>query len=132
MSSLYVRNTVEGWLADPAMQVPFYPTINEDQNPPDDMWCSVQYGNAYRERTTFCEDGIEEESEIEVIYMGRAGVGYQALLAAAEQDMGTLMAQRDLTNKLVLLQRSAPYEYTGGDASRYYGLSFYIDAVYRP
>lgn len=130
MSSLYVRQTVRGWLADPAMATPFYNTTNEEQAPNDAIWCTLDFGYADRERLTFCQGDISEEGEFEVVYLGRPGVGDVALLTAAEADMKTLMAQRDPSNKLILTARSAPDEFTQGDAQLEYGVSFSVDYTY--
>ena len=127
MSSLFVRKTVEGWLQDPAVVTPFYPTVNYDQNPSDDIWFTAEFGSTYRETMTFC-DGLEmEEGEVQLIYFGPPGTGYDAVLAAMEADLAVLMAQKDPTGKLVLTGRSSPFEYTGGDAEREYAASCFLE-----
>jgi len=127
VSSKYVRDLVEEWLGDVAMVIPYYPTINEEQNPDDDMWCSAEFGSNLRDTVTFCGGTVIEEGEIVVDYLGQAGKGDDVLLTALEVDMITLMAKRDPANKLVLTQRSAPFEFSGGSADRWYGLSIYVD-----
>jgi len=127
MSSKYVRDIVEGWLEDVAMAVPYYKTVNEEQNPADTIWCSADFSSSSRNILTFCEGVVSEEGEIEVIYMGRAGIGVDDIITALEADMLTLMARRDVAGKLILIQRSAPFEFTGGSADRWYGLSVYVD-----
>jgi hypothetical protein len=130
MSSLYARSLLETWLKDPAMTVPFFGTINETVSTTPNIWCTASFGSTYREVLAFC-DGVErEEGELEIIYFGPPGEGYQALLQAIETDMLTLMAQRDPNNKLVLTGRSAPFEYTGGDAEQEYSCSVYVDFSY--
>jgi len=125
MSSGYVRTLVETWLNE--LTVPYYPTVNEDQNPQDDIWCTAEFSSAFRESTTFCGGYTTEEGDVEVVYWGRPGIGEDTLIAALEADMVILMAKRDLTQKLVLLNRTAPFEYTSGSAEEGYGLSVEID-----
>ena len=127
MSSKYVRDMVEGWLGDVALAVPYYPTVNEDQNPGDAQWCTVDFSSSFRDTLTFCAGMTSEEGELQVIYFGEAGVGEDALLTAIEADMLIIMAKRDPANKLVLMQRSAPFEFSGGSASKNYGLSIFVD-----
>lgn len=112
------------------MAVAFHPTINMEQNPVDTTWCTASFGSTYRETLSFCQGIVEETGELEIIYFGPAGEGYQALIQAIETDMQTLMAQRDPNNKLVLTGQSAPFEYTGGDAEQDYSCSVYIDFTY--
>ncbi|RLC00593.1 MAG: hypothetical protein DRH90_18125 [Deltaproteobacteria bacterium] len=127
MSSSIVRTLVEGWLNDVAMTVPYYPTVNEDQNPQDNIWCTADFSSSFREAMTFCNGYTNEQGEVEVIYYGLAGIGEDALIAAVEADMATMMAQRDPANKLVLMNRSAPYTFSSGSADREFALSVYID-----
>ena len=130
MSSKYVRDMVETWLEDVAMAVPYYPTVNEEKNPVETQWCTADFSGSVRDTLTFCNGITNEEGEIEVVYFGQAGVGVDALLTAIEADMLIIMAKRDPAYKLVLLQRSAPFEFSGGSASRHYGMSIYVDYQY--
>jgi hypothetical protein len=127
MSSRYVRTLVEGWLQDAAMTVPYYRTINEEQNPQDDIWCTAEFSSPFRDLITYCEGLTTEEGEIEIEYFGLPGKGYDTLIQALEADMLILMAQRDPQGKCVLMRRSAPYETSRGSASAMYGLSVYVD-----
>ena len=114
------------------MAVPFYNTINEDQSPTDNIWCTADFDVSYREVMTMCQDYIEESGEVEVVYFGQPGVGYESLITAIENDMSTLMSFRDSTNKLILLNRSAPIEFTRGDADQEYGIYISVDYQYYP
>lgn len=127
MSSYYVRSLIEGWLKDQAMSVPYYPTINEEQNPTDDIWCTADFTSNYRDVMTFCEGLTTEEGEVEIEYFGKAGIGDDSLIQAIEADMLILMAQRDPNSKCILMRRSAPFETSGGSAMMMYGLSIYVD-----
>ena len=130
MSSLYVRELVEGWLEDPAMTVPYFPTINVEQNPQDDIWMTADFTASLRDTITYCQGQTSEEGEVELMFFGQPGIGYTALIQAIEADMVTLMAQRDPLNKMVLVNRSAPLETSSGSAKAMYGLSIYIDYQY--
>ena len=110
------------------MAVPYYDTVNKEQNPQDDMWCTADFSSEFREIITFCAEGaVREDGEIEIRFAGLPGVGSTALLQAIESDMVTLMAQRDPNHKLVLTQRSAPYEVSSGTAKLMYELSVFVD-----
>ena len=130
MSSLYVRQNVETWLRDPAMTVTYYPTINEEQNPTDDIWMTADFDATFRERLTLSCDETREEGDIELVYQGPPGTGYTQLLTAIETDVKTLMAQRDPSGRLVLTNRSAPFEYSNGDADLNYEIAITIEYVY--
>jgi hypothetical protein len=128
MSSLYVRTVTEGWMKDAAMLVPYYETINMENNPKDSVWCTCDFSSTFREKLTFCDGANSEEGEVEIVYFGSPGIGYQSLLQALETEMITLMSQRD--SKLSLTSRSAPFEYSGGSADKMYALSVYVDYQY--
>lgn len=130
MSSLYVRNLVEQWLNDPAMNTPYYPTVNYEQNPTDNYWFTAEFDHLYREAMTFCDGKTSEEGEIELVFFGPAGEGYTNLISAVETDIVTLMAQRDPAQKLTLVSRSAAFESSGGDAGQDYSVSIFIDYIY--
>ena len=114
-------------MREPDMLIPYYPTINEDQNPEDERWVTAEFNGSLRDTLTFCEDNIIEEGDIELVYFGQPGVGYQPLMLAMEADLVTLMSKRDDTGKLVFVRRSAPYDYSSGSANMMYALSVYID-----
>lgn len=131
MSSLYIRQKFEGWLQDRTkMKVPYYPTINMDQNPQDDMWCTAEFGSSYRETMTFCDGVTMEEGEVKVVYFGLPGIGEATLLAKMEADLNTLMAQQDLAGKLVITTRSAPFDYSGGSAEKSFALACFVEYQY--
>jgi hypothetical protein len=130
VSSLYVRQKFEQWLQDAALSVPFYPTINEEQNPADDIWCTAQFTSGYRDVLTFCNGIVSEDGEVEVVYFGRPGVGYNSLLAAVEADVNLLAAMTDTSGKLVINGRSAPFEFSLGSARKDYSLSVFFDYSY--
>lgn len=126
MSTLYVRSTVETWLQNAAGVVPYYRTVNTEQQPQDDVWMSATFDADYTEVMTFCRGDVREEGEIELIYMGLAGEGFDRLLTAAESHADQVLANNDPNDKLVLLKRTAPIEYTGGGFEGMYSVSIYL------
>ena len=43
MSSKYVRDKFRSWLNDGLVDSPYYDTINQDQNPTDDIWVTAEF-----------------------------------------------------------------------------------------
>ena len=130
MSSLVVRQLFEAWLQDAAMAVPYYPTVNMVQDPTDDIWCTAEFGSTYRDTLTFCDGAKIEDGEVELVYFGPPGEGDSAILTAMEADLAVLMQQTDPSGRLVLLNRSAPFEYSGGTADQQYAVSCFVEYQY--
>lgn len=130
MSSLYVRRLFEGWLQDPALQVPFHSTINEEQNPQEDIWCTADFSSGYREVLTFCQGTVSEDGEIEVVYFSRPGTGDDVLLQLIEADAALIEAMNDPAGKLTINGRSAPVEFSLGSARKDYSLSVFYEYQY--
>jgi hypothetical protein len=127
VSSSYVRETVRAWLSDASMSVPFYDTVNTDQNPMDDIWVTADFDSLFREKSTFCAGSWVEEGDITLVYTGLPGVGDGPLIAAAEADVSLLMAMRDPNDQLFLTNVSAANEYSGGSANQGYQIEFVVD-----
>lgn len=130
MSSRYVRQMFEQWLQDPSLEVPYYPTINKEQNPRDDKWCTAEFNPSYREVMTFCNNMVSEDGEVEVIYEGKAGIGYDDLILSVERDIKLIENMSDPAEKLVITNRSAPTEFSAGSADRHYSLSVFFEYQY--
>ncbi len=127
MASSYVRNTFRNWLNDASLAVPFYDTINQEQNPSDPIWCTVDFIPYERDQITYCGD-VAERGFAEVIYYGSPGVGDAALLAAVEADI--LIIDGLVDAKLTKDSMTAPNEYSNGDAEKDYILSVEIEYTY--
>lgn len=130
MSSRYVRQMFEQWLTSAALGVPYYPTVNQEQSPSDNAWCTATFSSSYREVMTFCNGVTSEDGEVEVIYMGRPGIGYNVLLQLVETDAAVLESMTDPAGKLVIHGRSAPYEFSLGSAKKDYSLSVFFEYSY--
>ena len=129
MSALYVRGMVKGWLGDASLDVPFYDTINLEQNPSDTNWVTAEFESTLRDKISFCE--WREEGEVLLIYTGAAGVGDGDLLKAVEKDIKTFMAFRDLTRQLTITGVQAISEYSGGSANAGYQVEVTIEYSYQ-
>ena len=130
MSSLYVRQKIREWSALPAVGVPFYDTINFEENPTDDIWFTVEFEPEYSEKTTYCGD-MSEEGLITFVFQTRPGVGDEALITAAESAVAEILAQDDPSGVLTLEMAYAPDEYTGGSADTGYRVSISVDYYHR-
>ena len=131
MSALYVRQTVREWLARPEFTVPFYDTVNKEQNPSDEVWATASFDASFRERLTFCENSWIEEGDINVVYTGLPGVGDAVVLAAAEADMVTLMSIRDPNDKVRLTAVDPPREASAGSVNQGYQISYLVEYEYQ-
>lgn len=129
MSALYVRDMVRSWLKDESLEVPFYDTVNLEQNPSDVNWATAEFESTLRDKISFCE--WVEEGEVLVIFTGAAGVGDSDLLKAVEKDMKTFMAFRDLTRQLTITGIQAISEYSGGSANAGYQVEVTIEYKYQ-
>ena len=131
MSALYVRQTIREWLARPEFAVPFYDTVNTDQNPTDDVWATAAFDASFRERLTFCESSWVEEGDVNVTYTGLPGIGDAVVLAAAEADMLTLMSIRDPNDKVRLTAVDPPREASAGSTNQGYQVSYQVEYEYQ-
>ena len=130
MSSKYVRDKFRSWLNDGLVDSPYYDTINQDQNPTDDIWVTAEFEVSFREKRTFCEGSWEEEGEVSLMFNGIAGVGDGALLAASEKDIKTLLSFRDETAQLVIDRVGGVNEFSRGTANMGYQLEYIIQYTF--
>jgi hypothetical protein len=112
MSSRYVRTTVRNWLNQG--NVPYYDTVNQEQDPTDDIWSTVDWGMQTRAMETYCRETVEDGA-FTVIFFGRPGIGDDALLQASEAEMDLLMLRVDTSGRLVLLDRGVPIDFRQED-----------------
>ena len=130
MSSKYVRDKFRSWFNNELFDSPYYDTINQDQNPADDIWVTAEFEVSFREKRTFCEGSWEEEGEVSLMFNGIAGVGDGALLAASEKDIKTLLAFRDDTGQLKIDRVGGVNEFSRGTANMGYQLEYVIEYTY--
>jgi len=129
MSALYVRNMVKSWLGDRTLDIPFYDTVNLEQNPNDRNWVTADFESTLRDKISFCE--WREEGEILLIFTGAAGVGDSDLLEAVEKDVKIFMAFRDLTRQLTITGIQGISEYSGGSANSGYQVEVTVEYSYQ-
>lgn len=111
MSSLYVRQLAEQWIADIGT-LPYYNTINQQQQPTDNLWLTLDFESFGANIETYCGDTLEE-GEIRLIFVGRVGIGYDTLIATAEDFAELFFASVDPDGRLVLTNKNPPVDFAG-------------------
>lgn len=111
MSSVYVRQMAEQWVTAVGT-IPYYNTINNAPEPNDNIWLTLDFDSFGATKETYCNEFVED-GEIRLIFLGRIGLGWNALMTAAEDYAALFMLQQDATNKLILTQSNPPIEYAG-------------------
>lgn len=130
MSSLYVRQKVREWAeaASLAEGLPFYDTVNREQDPGDPMWSTAEFLNATNAASTFCSD--EETGTVDLLFFTRGGGGDEVLLAAAEAAMAAFMANTD--TKLALDRNGPPEDFPAGGGVPWFVVLFPVSYTYQP
>lgn len=132
MSSLTVRNVIRSalsaYLSGLGVPFPFYDTINETQQPNDNLWCSVDFIALSNEHN--CYDGTRriERGIATISIYGRPGVGDLLTTAAAE-------LMRDYfdgfsSSGVVVMNVIPSNEITSGSAQNYYGVEIQLEYDY--
>jgi len=121
MASLILRQTIRDWLA--LGTVPFYDTVNLEQAPNDDYWCTVEWGFSSNQKLNYCGDR-EESGSFQVYYFGPVGLGDAAVLSLAESEIELLMSRLDLTGVVNLIESNTAEDFTD---ENYYGVTFLIE-----
>lgn len=127
MSSFYVRNLAAQWAA--ALATPYYNTVNEEQNPSDSYWLSLDFDAFSTVKETYC-NSWEEQGAIHLLFFGVPGVAFQTLFQTAEADAATFFSNVDPGGSLTLEVMNAPLEFGGSDTP-YFGVQVSIDYSYR-
>ena len=130
MSSVYVRQKVREWAELPSVGIPYYDTINVEENPTDNIWFTAEFEPEFSEKITFCGQ-TAEEGMITFVFQTSAGVGDEALIIAAENAVANILEQNDPTSDLTLELAYAPDEYTGGSADSGYRVSISVEYYHR-
>ena len=129
MSRKYVRDMAREWIIESSPDIPFYDTINIEENPAEPYWCTLEFNHEYTDRNTYC-NAQEEHGVIDVVVSGIPGEGDNAVLAYATAIAQDFMNKKDPNGKLTLLNDQAPEEFTGGDANKYYQVNVGIEYIY--
>jgi hypothetical protein len=129
MSSLYIRTLIRNWAARCA--TPYYDTINQEQNPKDAVWFTIDFEPEQSGTSTYCGDTFEE-GVIDLVFCGAPGVGDVALLTAAEADAKVFLAQVDPAGKFTIKRAMPPEEFSAGDADPWYRAVLGLEYEYHP
>ncbi|SCK49037.1 hypothetical protein VAR608DRAFT_4874 [Variovorax sp. HW608] len=122
MSSLYVRTKVRDWCA--GLTLPFYDTVNVNQpDPPHPAWLTVQFVTASNSQLDFC-NGMWERGTFDLIVLTKGNTS-DVVLAQAEADLKTFMAQRD--RRLALITASPFEDFFQPAVARWFTLSSAVD-----
>jgi hypothetical protein len=127
MASRYVRQVFRSWMSK--LATPYFDTVNLEQSPQVPQWCTLEFVSASSQRSDLC-GAAEETGTVTLWFFGPAGVGDDALLAAAEADAAIVLQQIDPGGKLALLGCQPPTDTGGGGDEAAFGFSF--DYVYYP
>jgi hypothetical protein len=119
MSSVAVRQKVEAWLM--AQPVKFYPSINEEIEPVEDVWCTVYYAPSSSQKISFC-GAIEHKGQFIVVHFANPGLSWDKALEASDMTMNYIVSQVDGDGKFAVTGNGEPVEFTAGDGIPWYGV----------
>lgn len=128
MSTRAVRTLARQWASE--LSVPYVDTINLEVNPEFDIWFTIEFSAYGMDKLSFC-DSWQEVGSIQLDFLGLAGVGDDALLAAAEPAVRAFFQKRDPTGLLVFSGISAPDDFTPTGGTPKFGVSFVISYSYQ-
>jgi hypothetical protein len=129
MSTLAARTLVHGWAA--AQALPFYDTVNVEQNPTDPIWFTIEWDGAYGDPLTYCGDKLLEGS-FSLVFFTRPGGTAIPLLAAAEPVVKNFMTSVDPGGKLVLLDNGVAEDFWSGGDAPLFGIAFRVTYELNP
>lgn len=129
MSWETARDTIETWLN--GATIPFYNTINEEQEPVDDIWMTVMYGMGNGNITNYCRNRTES-TNFNLVFYGNPGRGWRPLIQACETVRDYLMAQVDAAGKVEITDYGMPIEFTYGDGVPWFGIELVFDIEIKP
>jgi hypothetical protein len=112
MSTFYIRQKAEAWATALIATVPYYPTINQNQDPSDDMWMTLEFQTFGATKETYCDDFVDD-GEIILTFFGRVGLGYAPQIQTAEAYAALFFANTDVTGQLVLTSMNPPVDFVG-------------------
>jgi hypothetical protein len=121
VSASYIRAKFRTWATEVAAAtgLPFYDTINRQQNPADAVWWTCGFTSEFHEGT-FCDRGYIETGFVTVIVVAEPGLGDLPAVQAMEQIVPALDAKIDPTQRLVLESYEPIDEQTAGSADQNY------------
>ena len=132
MSASYVRTKVEQWCQEVATLagVPFYKTINEQQEPADPTWFTVEF-MALLNENMLCKKGYIEQGVVRVVFISEPGIGWEDNILALESVIPPLMEKVDPTRRLELTEYEPLTEESLGSAEPRYMTSVSIQYIHQ-
>jgi len=100
MSAKYVRDTVRDWCIGLSIAPTFYDTINQEQDPRDNLWWTAEFFATGFEGQNYCQSGYMENGEFDLIFMATAGIGDSLILDKIELVIPKFRMLKDPTNQL--------------------------------
>jgi hypothetical protein len=132
MSALGVRKLSRAWARQVSpVDAPFYDTVNTETNPTDDVWWTIEFFTSTHNGETFCRGGYIEGGQLDLVFCGRAGIGDEALLTAAEAVVAAFTQKIDPDARLVLENYEPIAEVLGGDADLWYRIACTVNYTWR-
>lgn len=128
MSRKYVRDIAREWVIKDS-PIPYYDTINIEEDPQDRFWCTLEFNHEFTEVDTYCRSQ-KESGVIDIIVSGQPGTGDSDVLEYATTIAENFMKNEDPLGKLTLENDQAPEEYSGGDSNKYYQVTVGIAYTY--
>ena len=129
MSAKYVRDLAKQWAQ--SLTVPFYDTVNIEQEPTDPIWCTLEFEYSSSEEITFCGLNVHLGT-FSLVFFGSAGIGYESLFAAAETDAAVFYLNDDPNQKLTLTLLDTPEEFETTGGVPQFGVAIAINYDYVP
>ena len=121
MTAKYVRDKMRAW-ADAITEAKFYDTINQDQNPSDAVWFTMEFFALEHTGKTFCGLDYTETGSIDLVFCARPGAGDGEILTALEPAVTAFVANHDPAGKLQIESFEPVEEYSSGTADSFYRL----------
>ena len=130
MSRLAVRLAVEAelntFLSAQVPPVPYYKTINERQQPREDLWVSAEFFADYVERMCYAGEKRVEFGSVDINVFLKAGQGYVPAVRLADA-IGDHFNVLDLGGGVEIINVYGVDETTTGDANPLYGVTLSLD-----
>jgi hypothetical protein len=123
MSTLHARTLVHSWAA--AQALPFYDTVNVEQNPADPIWFTIEWDIPFGDPLTYCGDKLLEGS-FSLVFFGTSGETAIPLLTAAEPVVQSFMANVDPSGNLTLLDCGVAEDFWSGGDAPLFGIAFRV------
>lgn len=121
MSTKYVRTLFRQWCNEVAVSesIPFYDTINIEQDPDEDVWFTVEFFAEDREGM-YCDKAYQEYGSITVVVIAQPGTGDDGAITALEAIVPALWVKKDPNNMFWLEKWLPSFEDSAGSADREY------------